>query len=270
MWPGFDGRAYTRDQWVAHVAATTIFPTATRIVEHSTGIPTLAQWLTFNEADYIRNVQSYYESSLHWSHGPHVFASFRDIIGFSNLSVRGTHASCFNADSIGLESGINRNTEDWRSGPGADALANQHFSIAVLMVKMGIGPSPLTYLPHSACIADGHFQCPISDFEKYRSEESAAIVAFMNALGGKLTPNPSLAAQAKPIYAPEKAPVVGSLAWVQTALNKAGAVPQLVVDGDAGPATKTAVARFQGLHALFVDGVAGPNTIAALEKALTS
>jgi hypothetical protein len=267
MWAGFDGRAYTREQWVAHVADTPVFPAATRIVEHSTGVPTLAQWLTFNEADYVRNVQSYYENSLHWSHGPHVFASFRDIIGFSNLSTRGTHASCWNSDSIGLECGINRNTEDWSSGPGAAALANQHFAIATLMIKMGIGPSPLTYLPHSACIADGHSQCPIADFEKYRSEESAAIVGFMNALGGKLTPNPALAAQAKPIYPAETAPLVGSMAWVQTVLNKAGAAPAIPVDNDNGPLTKAAVARFQGLRGLYIDGIVGPDTLAALKAA---
>ena len=52
MWSGFDGRAYTRAQWVAHVAQTPIFPSAKMIVEHSTGVPTLAQWLTFNEANY--------------------------------------------------------------------------------------------------------------------------------------------------------------------------------------------------------------------------
>ena len=87
MWPGFDGRSYTREQWVAHVAQTEIFPGAVEIIEHSTGIPTLAQWLTFNEADYIRNVQTYYENSLGWAHGPHLFASYKDIIGFSSLSI---------------------------------------------------------------------------------------------------------------------------------------------------------------------------------------
>ncbi len=266
-WFGFDGRAYSREQWVAHVAETTIFPAATRIIEHSTGIPTLAQWQAFNEADYIRNVQSYYEHSLHWSHGPHVFASFRDIIGFSNLSVRGTHCSCANGDSIGLECGIDRNTENWRTGPGADALANQHFAIAVLMVKMKIRPSPATYLPHSFCRADAHTVCPVANFEAYRDEETAAIVAFMNSLGDNLPVNSTVAAQAKPIYQPPSAPV-GSTAWLQAALNKLGAVPQLAVDNDAGPATERAVRLFQTAHGLSVDGIAGNQTITALEKAL--
>ena len=266
MWPGFDGRAYTREQWVAHVAQTTLFPAARRIIEHSTGVPTLAQWLAFNEANYIHNTQSYYENSLGWQHGPHVFASFRDIVGFSSLSVRGTHASCFNADSIGLECGINRNTEDWRSGPGAAALANQHFAIAVLMVKMKITPSASTYLPHSACVADGHFQCPIEHFETYRDEETAAIVAFMNALGDSLPINGTLAAQATPIYPAQTPPVVGSTAWVQSTLNRAGVHPPLTVDGDMGPVTRMAVQWFQNAHKMPVDGVIGPQTLAALKS----
>ena len=266
MWPGFDGRAYTREQWVAHVAQTPIFPDAKMIVEHSTGIPTLAQWLTFNEADYVKNVQSYYENSLGWAHGPHLFASFRDIIGFSSLSARGTHASCFNGMSLGGECGINRNTEDWTDGPGKAAVDNQRFAFAVLFVKMGLTPSPATYKPHSECKADGHFQCPISDFEKYRDQETAEIVGFMNTLGASLPVNAAVAAQANPIYPPATAPAVGSMAWIQTALNKLGAAPPLDVDNDYGGATRAAVMKFQVKSGLYIDGIPGNDTIAALVK----
>jgi len=266
MWPGFDGHAYSREQWVAHVAETQIFPAARRIVQHSTGIPTLAQWLAFDEAAYIRNTQVYYENSLGWAHGPHLFASFRDIIGFSNLSARGTHASCFNADSIGGECGINRNTEDTSVGPGKLALENQLFAFAALFVKMGIKPGPETYLPHSDCRADGHFQCPVENWsERFRAAETATILGFMNALGDKLTPNPSVAIQARPIYPVNTTPPVGSIAWCQAALNAAGAIPKLIVDGDNGPATKSAVWAFQARSHLTVDGQIGPQTIGALK-----
>lgn len=264
-WAGFDGRAYTRDQWIAHVAQTDIFPTARMIVEHSTGIPTLAQWLTFNEANYVRNVQTYYENSLGWAHGPHLFASFRDIIGFSALGARGTHASCFNGESLGGECGLNRNTEDWTTGPGADALANQHFAFAALFVKMGLKPTPETLRPHSDCKADGHFQCPVEDFEKYRDGEAAAIVAFMNTLGDKLPANSNLAAQATPIYPAGAAQPVGSVAWCQAALNAAGAAPQLKIDGDAGPATRAAVWAFQARTHIAIDGQIGSQTIGMLK-----
>jgi len=54
---------------------------------------------------------------------------------------------------------------------------------------------------------------------------------------------------------------------LQQALNRLQAAG-LVVDGKAGPATRTAVAAFQAAHHLAVDGLAGPATWAALEAAL--
>ena len=56
----------------------------------------------------------------------------------------------------------------------------------------------------------------------------------------------------------------GSIAWVQTRLNAAGANPQLDVDGDLGPATSAAIKAFQTTHGLVADGIAGPQTLAAL------
>ncbi|CUW40249.1 conserved protein of unknown function (fragment)(containing Lysozyme-like domain,29-231containing Peptidoglycan binding-like domain,211-282;) [Magnetospirillum sp. XM-1] len=55
------------------------------------------------------------------------------------------------------------------------------------------------------------------------------------------------------------------LARLQTALNKAGADPRLVVDGADGPRTRRAVKAFQAAHGLAADGVVGPKTRAALE-----
>ena len=69
-----------------------------------------------------------------------------------------------------------------------------------------------------------------------------------------------------------KALAAGKTIWttdrIQDALNKLGASPQLVVDGETGPATRNAIRLFQTGHNLDVDGVAGPKTIAAIEAAL--
>jgi lysozyme family protein len=54
--------------------------------------------------------------------------------------------------------------------------------------------------------------------------------------------------------------------WLQTALNKLGADPPLVVDGSYGRHTRRAVAAFQTAHELIPDGLAGPLTLAALHK----
>lgn len=277
-WAGFDGRGYTREQWAAHVAQTNLMPGAAGITEHATGIPTLAQAEAFNPTNYIKNTQSYYETQLGWAHGPHLFSDIGDgtsrpaIWGFSALDTRGTHCSCDNGRGFyGGECMGNRNTEDYSQGPGAQALENQHFAFACLFVKMGKKPDPNTYLPHSHCAKDGHFQCPHESWEtEYRDKETAAIIAVMNTLGAKLPVNPAKAAAAIPLYPAGTPPVYASGAWIQTALNhwisstRTGLVP-LDVDGDIGQVTKIAVGAYQRTHSLPADGTPGPMTCASLK-----
>lgn len=56
--------------------------------------------------------------------------------------------------------------------------------------------------------------------------------------------------------------------WLQDSLNKLGADPQLVVDGDAGPATRRAVKAFQAAAGLTANGIADPVTKAAIKSKL--
>ena len=57
---------------------------------------------------------------------------------------------------------------------------------------------------------------------------------------------------------------IGSLTWTQMRLNAHGAKPTLIVDGIDGPATESALIRFQKTHGLVADGIIGPKTIKAL------
>lgn len=58
--------------------------------------------------------------------------------------------------------------------------------------------------------------------------------------------------------------------WLQESLNQLGADPQLITDGQYGPATTKAVIAFQKLNKLRADGVAGEVTQAAIRLRLAA
>lgn len=57
---------------------------------------------------------------------------------------------------------------------------------------------------------------------------------------------------------------------VQRLLNAAGASPPLIVDGDFGDKTVSAVFGFQNAHGLVIDGKVGVQTLTALKQATTA
>ncbi|MFI5302875.1 MAG: peptidoglycan-binding protein, partial [Polyangiales bacterium] len=81
-----------------------------------------------------------------------------------------------------------------------------------------------------------------------------------------LVSSKTAAAQAGTGYPDVKTTSGGAMSTTeaQGLLNKAGAVPQLAVDGIVGPATTAAIKTFQRAHGLAVDGIIGPQTLAAL------
>ncbi len=87
-----------------------------------------------------------------------------------------------------------------------------------------------------------------------------------NASGDVLQPAPILITQLG-----ASSIAIGSVKDVQHALNTLGyASPPLVEDGKLGPLTNNAIKAFQNKNRLVVDGNAGPATKAALSAALTT
>jgi peptidoglycan hydrolase-like protein with peptidoglycan-binding domain len=128
---------------------------------------------------------------------------------------------------------------------------------------------------------------------KLGPKSSAATLAFQNAHGlvADGIPGPKTQAALAPYLAQSAAPVPVTLpplptsyvqprsapapavltnTQIQAALNAAGAMPPLVVDGQLGPKSVAAVKSFQSRHPpLAVDGKAGPQTQTALAPYLT-
>jgi hypothetical protein len=178
MWPNFDGKPYTRAQLAAHINtcdfATWKHKDGSRgkpafITLHNTSSPSIQLWLSWSpdkRQQYILNMQPYYEK-MGWRGGPHFFVPPQDDIcafGFNDLMAAGTHASCFNNVSIGIEMVGEFDREAFDSGPGAQVADNAIYLMALLHNKIGITPSPYMYNQrglhfHVECKADNH-DCP--------------------------------------------------------------------------------------------------------------
>ncbi len=178
MWPNFDGKPYTRAQLAAHISAcdfsTWKHKDGSRskpafITLHNTSSPTIQLWQSWSpdkRQQYIYNVQQYYQK-LGWLGGPHFFVTPQADIcafGFNDLLSAGTHASCFNNVSIGIEMVGEFDREAFDSGPGAQVADNAIYLMALLHNKIGLTPAPYAYNQHGLhfhveCKAD-HHDCP--------------------------------------------------------------------------------------------------------------
>jgi hypothetical protein len=84
--------------------------------------------------------------------------------GFNDLLSAGTHASCFNNSSIGVEMVGEFDREKFESGPGAKVADNAIYLLALLHNKIGLTPKPYAYDKrglhfHVECKHDNH-NCP--------------------------------------------------------------------------------------------------------------
>jgi hypothetical protein len=184
MWPNFDGKPYTRAQLAAHINACDFSKWKRKdgsigrpafITLHNTSSPDIKLWMSWSpqkRQQYILNMQPYYEG-MGWRAGPHFFVPPQDDIcafGFSDLMAAGTHASCFNNLSIGIEMVGEFDYERFDTGPGAQVADNAIYLMALLHNKIGITPVPYAYDQHGLhfhveCKRDNH-DCPGSFVRK--------------------------------------------------------------------------------------------------------
>jgi hypothetical protein len=163
-------------------------------------------WSPQKRQQYILNMQPYYEG-MGWRGGPHFFVPPQQDIcafGFNDLMAAGTHASCFNNLSIGIEMVGEFDNEPFDSGPGAQVADNAIYLMALLHNKIGITPLPYAYDQHGLhfhveCRADNH-DCPGSYVRK------PDVVARVQAKMAELAPPVAVAAAPMVAAAPPVQP----------------------------------------------------------------
>ena len=178
MWPNFDGKPYTRAELAAHINSADFSIWKRKdgshgkpafITLHNTSSPSIQLWMSWSaekRQKYILNMQPYYEN-MGWRGGPHFFVTPQTDIcafGFNDLLAAGTHASCFNNLSIGIEMVGEFEREAFDTGAGAQVADNAIYLMALLHNKIGITPAPYAYNRqglhfHHECHAD-HHDCP--------------------------------------------------------------------------------------------------------------
>jgi lysozyme family protein len=116
---------------------------------------------------------------------------------------------------------------------------------------------------------DGHYNATMVDTQLGVIPMMLRMVQLRPALA---LPFPFPAAGPPAVIAPPAPPPPGlhDAASLQTLLNKLGANPQLIVDGNYGRNTKNAVSVFQAKAGIGVDGLAGPQTWAAINARLAA
>jgi hypothetical protein len=139
-WTGIVGQGFTASDFDAYVAGLVF--TGWRpsfVVLHNTAVPTFAQWHSVPGNVRMKNLQSYYRDTLHWSGGPHLFVADDLIWVFTPLTVHGIHSPSWNNVSWGVELVGDYSTETMVPSLQANAVS----AIATLHGALGLDPNSL-------------------------------------------------------------------------------------------------------------------------------
>ena len=170
------------------------------VVLHNTAEPNLKQWAYGNDGkdhEYHRilNLNRYYKS-LGWHSGPHLFISPNLIWVACDLAADGVHASCYNAQSLGVEMVGDFSDEAFVSGDGAKVRDLTAQALAILHRALGIDPDSLRF--HKECLHD-HHDCPGKFVDK--ADMIARIRAAMASAPVAAPKSPALAAHVEAVTA---------------------------------------------------------------------
>jgi len=160
-WKGIVGRSFTAAAFAEYVGELS-FPdwAPSFVVVHNTYSPTLANWHDVPGASRMRGLENYYRDIQKWSAGPHLFVAADFIWAFTPLITPGVHSPSWNANSWGVET-----TGDWDTETPPPALMENLVSaLAALHEAAGIDPATLRF--HREDPLTTHKHCPGANLDK--------------------------------------------------------------------------------------------------------
>ena len=134
------------------------------IVWHNTGVPNLATWARYSEAQkasWGENYDVYCKTLQRWHSGPHGMGTPDDLsFVLCDLQADGIHDSCRNVDHFGWETvgDFAGGADDPLTGPGLAAMESSANAIAALCARFDFDPARAIDF-HRNCARDGH-PCP--------------------------------------------------------------------------------------------------------------
>lgn len=117
---------------------------AKSVTLHHTWAPSLAQRPSGLLIQHIHNMQDYYQNTLGWSSGPHLFVDENEIFGMTPLNEKSVHAISFNANSISIEVLGNYDSEDPFKNRGEECWKVASDVTMVLLNWLNLTPSSNT------------------------------------------------------------------------------------------------------------------------------
>jgi len=148
---GFEnvGRVWTPETLEEYVASITKPAWCKAVTLHHCAAPSLAQRPNGFTAQHIKNIESFYRTTLGWRSGPHLFADDDQLWGMSDFRRTGVHAVSFNSMAIGIEVLGDYDTEDPKSGRGLACWKTAAAGTKVLLDWLGLDTTRATVLFHN-------------------------------------------------------------------------------------------------------------------------
>jgi GH24 family phage-related lysozyme (muramidase) len=260
---GFAGDGYSRAEfqdWLKKQPK----PTWVRFLAiHATGAPyTIA---SVGASTRMKNLANYYKTQQKWKGGPHFFAMGTKIYPGTPVQYASVHSPSWNNIALAIEcEGDYRATgkHSHLSGPGAINWDTMAWTTAELLQWLGLGTSAIKF--HKEDPRTSHRECPGN------IDKDWFVARVKEAMGGA-APKPVEPVKPHPGRTVlKKGMSGGDVPVLQLALNEKGANPRLLVDGDFGLKTESALRHYQASTGLVADGVCGPLTWAKLASAANS